>query len=1659
MNFIESAVNHYGTYMRGHQHLDPDFNSIFKDLIRSGKSTYFISNDIEFLAINILEICSKKKYKQIVLNFFTTLIEYSHKDKKKYLTLAWDLIKNSREKYYRFVLGGMFYSAPVLIETVKSLHEISLKYKNFPISQDLDQRLQSIILEDLLSSGKTEDLDIAYLVLDILKICSDKKLERTVSIFLTTLLEYSCEDKKKYLTLTLELIKNVGETILINCVSTRKDKYYTAQVLIEIVESLHTIYRKHVHFPISKMPCYDEGGKELIAQFINGPLQVIPTLQKKPTLQAKAPSKLCELLNNCFSFKEMKSSAIQYLSSLPDKNRSAMNSYLKFFNLLKDDHDKKLLNISDVKSIILLVIVTTSRPNSLIHQHSFTDLNELLEDAKTLCEQWGSEMLQSLCESKDFQEKASFNHLIRLLKSFNTHGSDLDFQKKVYENLENFKNGIINLDRFLEQLEDQIADSSIDFNKEADLVDVLEKFKKDVDFPLSDGNLKTIGKQYETVQKYCFEWQNERLAQLVNRASEIHEKAKKSQISPDEILQLIAIGRLALRIKRSKYLYNTQILALLGLLIFQKGSIAQIKTGEGKSLIVALLAFVLSMQKSRVHIVSSSHQLARRDEKETADFFKTFGMITSNICDYKPPAKCFQRDIVYGTASDFQFGILREMQDGETLFPERLDQSKSDQRFGAVIIDEVDNLTIDTASHAARQSFPAEISYNWVYYPIFQFVKTNGNASNVDQLRIFLQNYMEGKFSVPLKQLSDSQLKNWISYAYRALFIEMEKESYKIVQEKNQEGRFVDKIEIVDAETGRSTHGMRWSGGLHEFVEIKHGIEVEQETLTPLSISNSIFYQMHQSCYGLTGTIGLTAERESIKEIYDMDSFDVPPHKRNQRVDASPVIFPSNEMQFQEVLKSVKACRANGRPILIICKTIKESEIFEAQLKKEKIPFEMINEMQTKDEDEIIENAGTPGAVTIATNVAGRGTDIKLKEDSILNGGLHVILTFYPDSERVEDQAKGRAGRQGQCGSSEMILSVEKLDIPLKYLLNNEEILDSLLYQRQSRADLMKQSHSCRSQITRYIFSLASDFYRQLANFHQLLEDHKFLEERSTALSTLFFTLKKDQNFSHLNSKDRQIAIDAFNLLTAGSGSVSYWRNLLKQSINRIKNKMIAEFAIYFYQPIEELVNRSNFNKDISTKEMMNLMQGNAEDSTTSEPFKDILNKIHLAIQETTKQKLENLLKNITEQFEKRKLEWNYYLDSSGNGVMLYLGEITGLNLTSIGNSNYVAEKKKPANVELPKFKSDQEFDTERAKSELDALIASQKAAYSLYRASFREVYDEIRPKCDEFFKDGGIATSDKWMKIPPSHDRKNFIPKIGMIVSEILKGKNVYLASTFKTDGFYYKRLLSKLSLLKDGLSLYKKVRDIDQEILKKQAEIKSLENGINYQIKPIIQPSVKAFCPTEKVIPLKKMEPLLKSPIQPEKPPILASKNPSEVNAYLEAQIKSHPNHRATYENITLRKGLEMINREFTFKTIGGEGDCMYLGIALGLLNYVKANPSSNGKILKAINSQDLFNDIINSSNITDLEVLSNKLVWPLRCLAEAENDLPGGEEHYSKLEECLQIKINVIDVLVTGQCEVMTELAGNKKRKLDPADIYLLYVCSPDGTKGHYDLAIKK
>jgi len=426
--------------------------------------------------------------------------------------------------------------------------------------------------------------------------------------------------------------------------------------------------------------------------------------------------------------------------------------------------------------------------------------------------------------------------------------------------------------------------------------------------------------------------------------------------------------------------------------------------------------------------------------------------------------------------------------------------------------------------------------------------------------------------------------------------------------------------------TGKILKGSRWTSGIHQFVEIKHGIPVDKESLSPLSLSHPVYYEMVDRMFGLSGTLGSQFEREEIRAIYGADSFDVPPHNPSLRVDQKPTLVASSKDILTKTLEAVRSCKANGRPILISCETIRFSEEVSDLLSAQGISHEMLNEAQEKSEKEILSRAGAPGAVTVATT-AGRGTDIRLEAESIKNGGLHSLLTFFPDSLRVGGQVRGRAGRQGQPGSSEILCA-------------STVSLDLLLEQKELRAQLMKDHHIYIAKMARYRFDFARKFFALIATFHKAREKQQSSLARNWGPRSL---VTLSPNLDKLSLQDAQIAGEVLSLLTRSSDPKSNsWEVLIDTIHQRVQTLAIQDWAVRFQQAAEAIISDFNIEKLIQFKFDLNRI-----DPSMTEEISKIMQTCY-----------EELINTIKELFLKRSALWEKCLGEDGAGINGYIQQI-----------------------------------------------------------------------------------------------------------------------------------------------------------------------------------------------------------------------------------------------------------------------------------------------------------------------------------------------------------------------------------------------------------------
>lgn len=496
----------------------------------------------------------------------------------------------------------------------------------------------------------------------------------------------------------------------------------------------------------------------------------------------------------------------------------------------------------------------------------------------------------------------------------------------------------------------------------------------------------------------------------------------KNGESIDNILpNAFALVRQAAKVVLGLEPYKVQV---IGGLALHYGNIAEMRTGEGKTLTATMPVYLNALSGEGVHVVTVNEYLAERDSKEMGELYEFLGLtvgLNKSGLPQNEKWKAFQCDITYTTSSELGFDYLR---DNMRLVAE----GKVLRKLHYCVIDEIDSVLIDDARTPliiAGQSPQSTMEY----FKVNEFVKTlhfndvvydhqsksvHLTPQGVDRAESYFRvDNLYGLENVNLIHLIDQSL-----YAHFA----MKKDVDYIVRD--------DAIAIVDTSTGRVMDGRQFSNGLHQALESKEGVSVNDETKTFASISYQNFFRMYDKLSGMTGTA--STERKEFMSTYKMRVITIPTNKPIRRIDDKDVIFSTKKAKYQAVVDEVERVHKTGQPILIGTSSVENSEHLSQLLKERKIHYQVLNAKQDMDEANIVAKAGERYAVTVATNMAGRGTDIKLGHMVKELGGLYVIGTEKHENRRIDNQLRGRSGRQGDIGYSVFMISLED-DLMTRY--------------------------------------------------------------------------------------------------------------------------------------------------------------------------------------------------------------------------------------------------------------------------------------------------------------------------------------------------------------------------------------------------------------------------------------------------------------------------------------------------------------------------------------------------------------------------------------------------------------------------------------------------
>src|SRR5881398_185033 len=518
--------------------------------------------------------------------------------------------------------------------------------------------------------------------------------------------------------------------------------------------------------------------------------------------------------------------------------------------------------------------------------------------------------------------------------------------------------------------------------------------------------------------------------ELRNKTVEFRQRLENGETLEELLFEAFAAVREARLRESDQRMFDVQ---LMGGIVLHEGDVAEMKTGEGKTFVASLALYLNALEGKGVHLVTVNDYLAQRDAEWNRGVFERLGMTVSAIENMMPFAErkvAYEADITYGTNSEFGFDYLRDNMavslDGVV------------QRSHAyAIVDEVDSILIDEARTPLIISGEPETAAQ-IYYDFARIVRQlKGHASKPGEPKDAAEQ-AGADYEYDEKHKTVGPRHGAIEEVERALRIDnlydpknMQLVNHLVQALKAQSlfQRDIDyvvqdgEVKIVDEFTGRIMEGRRWSEGLHQAVEAKEGVPIQEENVTLATITLQNYFRLYEKLAGMTGT-AKTEEKEFV-EIYGLHVVEIPTNVPVARDDRNDLIFKTKDAKFDAVIEDLKERHEKGQPVLVGTIAVETSEYLSQLLQRHGVPHNVLNAKEHERESEIIKDAGQPHAVTIATNMAGRGVDIKLGEGVTELGGLYVLGTERHESRRIDNQLRGRSGRQGDPGETRFYLSGE----------------------------------------------------------------------------------------------------------------------------------------------------------------------------------------------------------------------------------------------------------------------------------------------------------------------------------------------------------------------------------------------------------------------------------------------------------------------------------------------------------------------------------------------------------------------------------------------------------------------------------------------------------
>ncbi|MDX6514850.1 MAG: preprotein translocase subunit SecA, partial [Gaiellaceae bacterium] len=515
--------------------------------------------------------------------------------------------------------------------------------------------------------------------------------------------------------------------------------------------------------------------------------------------------------------------------------------------------------------------------------------------------------------------------------------------------------------------------------------------------------------------------------ELREKTVEFRQRLENGETLEELLFEAFAAVREARLRESDQRMFDVQ---LMGGIVLHEGDVAEMKTGEGKTFVASLALYLNALAGQGVHLVTTNDYLAQRDAEWNRGVYERLGMTVAAIYSMMPQDEriaAYEADITYGTNSEFGFDYLRDnMATGLEYLSQR--------GHPYAIVDEVDSILIDEARTPLIISGEPETAAS-LYYDFARVCKTLVGVPH-DPLRKGMAENADYEFDEKHKTIAPTS--SGVAKIERALRIEnlYSPENSQLVnhlvQALKAESLYErdvdyviedDEVKIVDEFTGRIMEGRRWSEGLHQAIEAKEGVKIQEEHVTMATITLQNYFRLYDKLAGMTGT-AKTEEKEFV-EIYNLEVIEIPTNVDVERLDRNDLIYRSKDGKFQAVVNDIKERYEKGQPVLVGTIAVETSEYLSEFLTRAGVPHNVLNAKQHEREAEIIKDAGQQGSVTIATNMAGRGVDIKLGEGVLDLGGLYVIGTERHESRRIDNQLRGRSGRQGDAGESRFFISAE----------------------------------------------------------------------------------------------------------------------------------------------------------------------------------------------------------------------------------------------------------------------------------------------------------------------------------------------------------------------------------------------------------------------------------------------------------------------------------------------------------------------------------------------------------------------------------------------------------------------------------------------------------